>query len=251
MALSIEGIENGYSVSGQAVLINRIVAMAMVATGLMYPFAPEVGMIAVLHGMLGSWGFFGWCAVMAGFGMLLFLHPDEKQIFILTAPLLVFVVATMVMAVNGDSLTAMIYYVSVWLFPNYFAYRRMVREDGDSYVVRALRRFEPRWVFGSILLTMALVLWIRPYGSGLEYTYNFLAFLGDPVLAYRLMFLIGGLGMVIPRLKSSVVVGLLGLPMYVHGGIFVWVIVTDTYLWALLPLFLGNSLLWITAIEEA
>ncbi len=232
--------------SGQEVLIYRIIALSMVGTGLMYPFAPEVSMISVLYSLLGYWGFFGWCVVTMGFGMLLFLRPNPRYVFVLTSPLLVFVLVTMIMAVQGSTLTAMIYYVSLWLFPNYFA---LHRDDDGRRVRRVMNWLGPPRMYGAILLSMALVLWIRPYGSGLEYTYDFLSFTGDPVMIYRLLFAGCGLGLFAPQLKSPLVIGLLCFPMYLHGGIFVYTIATTTFIWALVPLFFGNSFLWITVSE--
>lgn len=232
-------------------IIHYIIGWMMVFTGLMYPYSGRISFVGMMADAIGESGLLLWSVLMIGFGATLILRHDRRYTFLLTSPLLLLVMLTMKLAVDGRSLTAMIYYVSIWLFPNYFDYRKLAVGTRWNWRARLIFWVSPKWIFSSILLLMFGVLWILPHGSGLDYTYRYLQFTGDPVTAYRVLFGVCGFGLLLPSVTSRTLISLLCIPMWVHGGILVVVIATETFAWAFLPLFFGNSLLWLSAIEEA
>lgn len=235
----------------EASILHKIIGWSMILTGMMYPFIERYSIVQLFIDTFGEGGLLVWSVLMIAFGGMLILRPALRYTFIFTSPLLVFVGITMVMAIEGRSLTAMIYYVSLWLFPNYFDYRKLAVDYDDTWRKRLICWYQPKWVLATILLLMFAVLMIKPFGSGLDYIYYRLRYFDDPVTVYRAMFGVSGLLMLSPRVQSKFTIGVLCLAMFVHGGIFVEAIVTETYAWALLPFFLGNSLAWLSAIEEA
>jgi hypothetical protein len=163
----------------------------------------------------------------------------------------------MIEALAGGTVTAMVYYLSLWLIPIYIDYRKQLVQTPTRFVERLARRWQVHQMLGSLLLTMAIIIAFNPYGVGLSRIYELLGlFIVNPPLFYISIFFIGGtlaLHPAIMRLSEDrryISLMILLFPMILHGLIFIIHIMFQSGAWSLLPLFVGNTMLWLNVIER-
>jgi hypothetical protein len=231
---------------------NTTAGLTMLFIGIAYAIAPQVGLIGQIVSFFGQIGLYIFCFASIICGIFTFRHPKQHT-FILTLPLLFYLGITV--SIYETSLTAMIYYLSLWLFPNLTAYyRNRSQNQSNLRIYRIIDKITWHRLFFAIHLAMFVVLIIKPDGRGLQFIYDNLSFMDDPVTFYRILFGFSTLMLLKPFYpfgKSVSWIYLYCFPILLHGGLFIVRLLFETGALAFLPAFIGNSLIWLHAIERA
>jgi len=219
---------------------HHFVAVAMILTGILYPFHSEYVIPHALLQILGASGFLVWSflCILGGVGILI------KPVYMLAwmTPLLIFLVATAWLALQGVTITAVIYYAPLYLFSVYGYF------VGQGQRWGIFRHVRPTQVAGVLHFLMAMVILLRPYGAGMELLYDaigvFLVAV-DPVLFYFLMYLCTGIILLFPTAYSRYVLQILSLPFFIHTVVFAMVSVFEYQAFALTPFMVACGLTWL------
>ena len=235
----------------------HVTALAMIATGLLYPAYSQFTIPTILMDMLTYWGFIAWCSslVVAGIGMI--VRP--KYMLLWLSSLLVFLLAATIYAWHGfflhvglhhlvygkaPSYTAIIYYGSLYLLTLKFFYQEQYQDQS----LKLFALFPPLRVAGMINLLMALVLIIHPDGAGMGLLYvkfeQFTLGVIPPATGYQIIYLASGfilvLFPVVNRLTAQTATG----AMILHGFLFSVHIAFNSFAWSFVPFFIAVSALW-------
>lgn len=231
----------------------KILAICMILTGFLYPFYQQYSLANALIALYTQAGFFLWCVAMVIAGFRLYIKPHT--VYTSTTPILMFLAATGYLAYQGQSLSALLVYSLLWLIPMYTQLKNNNRRD-DSIAVFIPKWVQPRHVLGIHYSLFALGLLAYPDGVGLNYIYGWLSFVGNPDSLYQLIFLLGALALFNPfySFKPGIMtyfyVLFSSFGLLIHCGVFIVVIVFQTYAWSLLPFFIAVLVLILRFIDR-